>query len=408
MYLPHEINRIKDQRRLKKAGIQDDVGLIFGEDDAGYDVEAAAADRGDAEADNPVALEDGGVTIEPFNMRREMAEGGFDTAGMYLEKNRKMTSTNRSLNRDEGEDPWMASLTEQDALISKHSDDGFYRKRPRPPAESRPDLVQLLEGTPTVDVIKRLIALLEPGETPLDSLKPRSKKREKHVLPAFRRHQREAAGAQPEPGNQTDQAHEKRKSPTGLADMDVSDLAHVLTVTWLNVYYMTKEEIREALANAKKRPRRGAAAAPRRYQFRWVRGDGEVYGPSSEGELLSWIAHDYISDENPVELREVDHGGAPLNDSWVSFRDSELYNFLNSGRQAPVGDAVEGGKGSERTSGGGATGGADQDGGSSDGGDEDDGVFSKKPRKSELIGLKHKQKDVEEDSQASDDECDIE
>ncbi|CDR97300.1 hypothetical protein, conserved [Babesia bigemina] len=443
MYLPHEINRIKDQRRLRQRGIADPSDLGFGDAGLDYDEKSAVGAAGDAEGDDRVA-DEGGITIEPFHMRREMQEGAFDTEGTYVESNRKMTSTNRSLNRDEGDDPWVASLEEQNSLSFKvryqclyasftclQAENGaFYAKQPVRASASTPDLMEQLQDVPTIDVIKRLITLLEPGETPVDALKVKRQQSGKRCLPGFRKQERDAADASAA-SQGAESKHKKETGPKDLSKYDVSDLAHVLTITWQNVYYMTKEDIRNALAAAKNRPKRGGKSAPpTRYQFRWVRGDGVVYGPCSEVEVLSWIAHDYVSDDNPIELREVGPDGTPLDEEWVGHRDTPLYNFLNPGAELPGGvkrgradvggnaasdtaDKVASGDNESNiaTSGGGA-GESNGVGGDPSTGvneeesddDDDDGTFAKRRRKDELIGIKPSTKKADEDSGGSDDD----
>ncbi|GBE58675.1 CD2 antigen cytoplasmic tail-binding 2, putative [Babesia ovata] len=426
MYLPHEINRIKDQRRLRQRGIAEPSDLSFGDGDLDYEEKSSLGATGDAEADH-VEDEDG-VTIEPFHMRREMEEGAFDTAGTYLENNRKMTSTNKSLNRDEGDDPWVASLEEQNSLSFKSENSAFYAKQPVRASASSPDLMEQLQDVPTIDIIKRLIALLEPGETPVDALKVKRQRSGKRCLPGFRKQERNATDA----SQGADTKDKKGAGPNDLSKYDVSDLAHVLTIIWQNVYYMTKEDIRNSLAAAKNRPKRGGKSAPpTRYQFRWVRGDGTIYGPCSEVEILSWIAHDYISDDNPVELREVGPDATPLDEAWIGYRKTALYNFLNPERELPGGVKGERSAVNRTTSVSDAAGkdesGDNADNSAASGGvshsthcvgepsssgineeesddEDDDGTFAKRRRKDELIGLKPKTKKVDDDSGASDDD----
>ncbi|ORM39946.1 uncharacterized protein BXIN_1383 [Babesia sp. Xinjiang] len=417
MYLPNEINKIKDQRRRKRMGIDDDSEFNVNDDtsydDNGGDVEKSeVTEQNNEKKDEQHDLGKDEIPIEPFNMRQEMAEGAFDTDGTYLERDRKMTSTNRSLNRDEGDDPWILSLEEQEALADKGDYSSFYKKRPRRADDSKPDLVQQLEGTPTVDVIKRLIKLLEPGETPVDALKLPNKRKNKPTLPGFRKKTQDEPTSTDnvktnEEGDEPKEVPENKEEKTVLSKMDISDLTHVLTVTWQNVYYMTKEEIRGSLANAMKRWKRGTADAEigKKYQFRWVRGSGDVHGPNSEQEIFNWIAFDYISDANPIEMREVGKDGKPLKEEWVNYKDTELYNFLNPGYQKA--SAVEQGTKQQENEENEETN-KDAEGGSTDDDDVDDGTFSKKQRKNELIGIKPKKSMPDEDSQGSDDEPDVE
>lgn len=388
MFLPHEISKIKDQRRLKQRGIdEDEANFILHDSPLDYAFNPQNDGQETAEAND-----DSGVTIGPFNMKQEVEEGTFDTEGNYVEGNRKMTSTNRSLNRDEGDDPWIASLEEQAFLASKKDNDDFYSKKPLRVSQDKPDLFQALENTATVDVIKRLVSLLQSGETPVDAIKYNQKKpSKKRCLPGMRKAEGDAA-----PKGNSEKAEAQSSTPATLADMGVSDLAHFLTITWQNVYYMTKEEIIEALVAAKTNPKGNSTSAPARYEFKWINGDDKVYGPSTDVEILRWIAYDYISDKNPVLLRKLNSDGQPVADEWIGFRDTKLYTFLN-----------------ERLSGPSTSTGvkhhviADGDSGSNDESEEDD-TFAKKHRKDELIGIKRKGNKDAEDSPASDDDPDIE
>ncbi|EDO08424.1 hypothetical protein BBOV_III008640 [Babesia bovis T2Bo] len=411
MYLPHEIHKIKDKRRLKRLGIKEDVELTSidaeGLQDGAYFASEDAVDQKDYQygidtENNDENIPDH-IPIEPFNMRREMAEGAFDDDGTYVERDRKMTSTNRSLNRDEGEDPWITSLEEQSQLTSKGMYSDFYQKRPLRVAEGRPDLIKILESTPMIDVIKRLINLLEPGETPIDALKIKTYNQKKHILPGFRKG-RSARVSGAEDVTDTSDPHVTQRGemkPNGepkdnsseindqitlqLNKMDVSDLSHVLTVMWQNVYYMKKEEIQTALYNVWNKSGRKNSM----YEFRWIKNKSEVYGPNSEQELWSWIAYDYISDDNPVELRLVNSDSNTTSNEWVYFKKSPFYRIMD------VKESVL--KPSQ------------DDSDSDDDDDAYDNTFSKRQRKDELIGIKHENSQGDDNaSQGSDDEPDVE
>ncbi|GFE53458.1 CD2 antigen cytoplasmic tail-binding, putative [Babesia ovis] len=383
MYLPHEINKIKDRRRLKRLGIDDDAEIDF--DDQGTyakDDIPSDADRNNDETsygeNDGASKERDEIPIEPFNMRKEMAEGVFDDEGTYVEKNVKMTSTNRSLNRDEGDDPWIAALEEQEQLGNKGDYSEHYKKRPQRHVH-KPDLVQQLEGVPLVDVIKRLIHALEPGETPVDALKIHTKK--KRELPGFKR-KADVVDKKPieNPGGPEDSVLEK---------MDLSDLAHVLTVTWQNVYYMTKEDIQAALLNAR------GKATNKQYQFRWIHNAKDTYGPNSDDDIWNWIVYDYVSDGNPIEVRELGPDGEPLSQQWTHYKHLPFYTFMDN-RNTVETNVKTVMPGLETT-------------GDDSESDIDDGTFAKKQRKTELIGIKQKEAKLqEEDSQGSDDEPDVE
>ncbi|KAK1445067.1 hypothetical protein BgAZ_109730 [Babesia gibsoni] len=322
MFLPHEINRIKDQRRLKQKGIKNDEVEFNLEANTYYYDSGVQSDGADNNEEKD--LEGETVGFEPFHMKNEMRDGAFDDEGNYVER-RSMTSTNRSLDRnDEDDDPWMKSLGEAPYLAQKGKHEAVYKRQPKRPLGGKPDLLQVLEGTPTIDIIKRLIGLLESGQTPVDAIKERQKSGAKRrCLPGMAKGETKV-----ETKVETKDEDENTKS-SALASMSISDLSHVLTIIWQNVYYMTKEDIIKTLARARNRPEGESGPAPKKYEFKWTNGDDKIYGPSTDLELLRWIANDYISDSNPVVLRMLNSDGKPVSEEWLDYKQTDVYTFLN-------------------------------------------------------------------------------
>eukprot|EP00375_Theileria_parva_P001730 XP_764405.1 hypothetical protein [Theileria parva strain Muguga] len=179
---------------------------------------------------------------------------------------------------------------------------------------------------------------------------------------------------------------EKSESDLKKSPYEVSDLAHVLTMTWQNVYFMTKEEIVESLMTYKNNGKE-----LKNYEFRWVKDELAVHGPYPHEDILMWIVYGYVSDENPILVRELDDHGHPKTLEWTKYKDSDIYNIFPVEKRAKSQSSQKPEKEQEQ----------EQEDDDHDDEPEDDG-FSGKKRKQKLIGVRVK--DKEEEYQESDDD----
>ncbi|XP_953402.1 uncharacterized protein TA10080 [Theileria annulata] len=249
------------------------------------------------------------------------------------------------------EDPWLESLK-----TSEFDDTQVVYESPKRVVKpsKRSETVDLIYDLPKVEVIRLLISMLEDEQTPSDYLKSKEFK-------------------------------EKSEKDLKKSPFEVSDLAHVLTMTWQNVYFMTKEEIIESLINYKNNGKE-----LKNYEFRWVKDELAVHGPYPHEDILMWIIYGCVSDENPILVRELDEHGNPKTEEWTKYKDSDVYNIFPVESQTKSQSSKKPEKEEEE--------GEDDD--DEDDEPEDDGFSGKSKKK--LIGVRVK--DKEEEYQESDDD----
>lgn len=205
---------------------------------------------------------------------------------------------------EEEHDPWLKSL-ESDTFVSSKAPYS-YSNKPKPRSTAGDDVLRLIDDLPTIEVVKLLISKLDDDETPISLLNSRKRKR--------------AAKAEVE---------KSEKEP--VDKIGLADLAHALIMRWENVYYMSREEIIESFIDYRCNIR-DKSPFQRNYQFKWVHGDDTIYGPFSQSDILKWILHNYVSDANPIVLRELDNEDVPLSEEWVDYKESMLYKDVKSTR----------------------------------------------------------------------------
>ncbi|KAK2196396.1 CD2 antigen cytoplasmic tail-binding protein 2-Lin1 [Babesia duncani] len=365
MYQPQEVERIKEQRRKKQLGIDLDTNVDFSI--------LPQESQDDPENEDGILGE-----FEPFNMTKELAEGYVNSKGDFTSTTKTFTSDNREFMKNKQSDAWIDSAN-QDGLESSKRDREFYAKKPKRVDAEKLDVFQALAAVPTIDIIKKLISKLQYGQTPIEALKNKN---------TSTRDTREENDKQP---NVVEISKENL-----LDSLGISELSHAITMIWqslfkithsiADVYYQTREEIQQALMNFKTKGKPG-----RLLEFKWVNGDGKVYGPSTREDIIKWIAmvlvalemlihiQDYISDVNTIVVREV-VDGTPTSEDFINLKESFVYTEFdrNSNSKNNQSEQAES--------------------------DDSDDCFAPKHRKSNLIGIRKKDAPINN----SDDESDYE
>ncbi|AFZ81610.1 hypothetical protein BEWA_010240 [Theileria equi strain WA] len=201
-------------------------------------------------------------------------------------------------------DPWLKSLESNTPVSSKEP--YSYSNKPKPAKTAETDVFKAIDDMPTIEIVKLLISKLDEDETPISLLNSRKRKRATKT--------------------ETDKSGKEAADSIGI-----SDLAHALIMRWENVYYMSREEIVESFIDYRCNIR-DKSPFPRSYQFKWVHGDDTIYGPFSQSDILKWILHNYVSDTNPIVIRELDNEDVPLSDEWIDYKDSTLYKDVKSAK----------------------------------------------------------------------------
>ncbi|KAF5153297.1 hypothetical protein TpMuguga_04g02325 [Theileria parva strain Muguga] len=341
MYSQKEIDDIRSKRRrLRSESCVDDVDQ--------EPFEESKEDTSPKQKDNGAEKE--GVASKKAKHFTKIDDDFKDVSTLdkeFVEKLAKETEEEKKV-----EDPWLQSLK-----TSEFDDTQVVYDSPKSVVKpsKRSEAVDLIYDLPKVEVIRLLVAMLEDEQTPSDYLKSAEFK-------------------------------EKSESDLKKSPYEVSDLAHVLTMTWQNVYFMTKEEIVESLMTYKNNGKE-----LKNYEFRWVKDELAVHGPYPHEDILMWIVYGYVSDENPILVRELDDHGHPKTLEWTKYKDSDIYNIFPVEKRAKSQSSQKPEKEQEQ----------EQEDDDHDDEPEDDG-FSGKKRKQKLIGVRVK--DKEEEYQESDDD----
>ncbi|UKJ89940.1 hypothetical protein MACJ_003194 [Theileria orientalis] len=201
-----------------------------------------------------------------------------------------------SENEEKVNDVWLNSLK-----TSENDDTQVVYELKAKENEEKSEKMDILYELPKVEVIRLLVSKLEDGQSPSDYIKSYDSR---------------------------DKTEEDEDSP-----YEVSDLAHVLTMSWQNVYFMTKDEIVEALMNYKNNKKE-----QKTYEFRWVRDELAVHGPYQHEDILMWIVYGYVSEENPILVRELNEDGNPINLEWQNYKDSDIFNIFSTSNDGSSGN----------------------------------------------------------------------
>jgi len=231
-----------------------------------------------------------GYEMSSFNMREEMEEGKFSADGMYV----------RNFDPHALHDRWMDGLGEREIKLARR------RKRRREKAQmekmrEEERELEMLGGKEAVE--REVLAMLKKGETVLEAL------------------QRLGARAKQSKAKQSSSAASQTAKPSS----DVEQLTHhastLLSLGDIDIYSRTYEEIVRSVRSAGKV---GSSWVPPsadvKYEYKWdvpgsTGGEGQVFGPYSEDEMLSWFKASYFGlTGEKVKVR-------PVGGDWGSWSD---------------------------------------------------------------------------------------
>ena len=232
--------------------------------------------------------------LEAFHLREEAEDGQFDAEGNYVRNNESDDEQEKQNN----EDQWASDFSKSDI---KKAQQAKLKREQKQAATTK-------QITPTEDLLRRLIAMLEPAETPMEALarlKPPTKKRNKKNI------------------YQDDGARKQLV-------LDLTDICEQLVNVKLiqDIYDMSREELMrlykretgddyfDAKQGTKRKrddgePEKQNETAKQQlttddygekvWQFRWI-GDDVINGPYSNYEMKHW-KETYF--DNKVEVRKV-------------------------------------------------------------------------------------------------------
>ncbi|KAK0324729.1 hypothetical protein LTR82_004434 [Friedmanniomyces endolithicus] len=241
--------------------------------------------------------------LDAFNLRQEEEEGRFDESGNFVRK---------AMDPDAGNDSWLDGLSKKDMKRAREAQEKRDSERRRKDLED--------DATTTSDLLSRLIALLETGETALEALQRLQKGQKVKVkeakVPKWKQKRlrdrmdadERAANGNGNGAEHRDLVEEARKKAveaiTGAADALYSREQH-------EVY----DAERDVLMRQYKRetgedwqaPVWEAADEGARWEYRWsdARDGVERHGPYDGKTMKAWEEAGYFGEG--VEYRRVGH-----------------------------------------------------------------------------------------------------
>lgn len=247
---------------------------------------------------------------EAFNMRNELEEGKFDASGNFIRK---------ASEKDAIHDSWLSGISKKDMKKAREA----MEKR----ETERREHMRLDDEISTSDVLDRLIACLDRGESILEALarlRGKNKSAASKNKNQWRQKKKAAAAASAEDsmdveiskgkGKEAEDPAEARRKEmveriTGAADI-------LLTRGQPEVYDETRESLMRQYKRetgddwvGKSTEEKVEVAqdvdALKQWEYRWTDGrdDGSTYGPYGNAEMKSWNEHGFFGDG--VEFRLV-------------------------------------------------------------------------------------------------------
>jgi len=151
----------------------------------------------------------------------------------------------------------------------------------------------------------------------------------------------------------------------------VTELCDGLMAEGSNAYFMTREEIEEALkkhsqGRGQRRPAAGGGPVGSSedrellyWQYRWkkpsapgaaqpsassatpsVPDSGQLYGPFTSESIMEWIRQGFISEGNPVEVRQVTSSNDPVDGMWRDWSSVDFSVAYASSAEKGVGGSA--------------------------------------------------------------------
>ena len=228
--------------------------------------------------------------LDAFNMRSEHEEGRFDDQRNFVRK---------AADPDAVHDSWLEGLSKKDMRRAKEAADK--REEERRKADVQKDSVL------TSDALKKLIPLLERGETVLEALARLGKgiERKPRWQTKNRNKSKQEIGIRNAEMEDVDQAEAKRKAAveaiTESADLilgrDQPEIYDAEKALLIRLYQReTGEEWDEQATREDEET--GIDSGPKMWEYRWsdARDGGEVHGPYEGNMMVQWNDAGYFGD----------------------------------------------------------------------------------------------------------------
>ena len=237
--------------------------------------------------------------LDAFNMRNENEEGRFDDQGNFVRK---------GADPDSVHDTWLEGLSKKDMKKAKEAADKRDQDRRQRNAED--------DAILTSDVLKRLIPMLERGETVLEALARLGKGKERKPKWQNKNRNRKSKEVSMDVDTGEEDPAEVRRKEAVEAITAAADL--LLTRGQTEIYDAEREllvrqyckETGEDWIEPKHvQSGQETESEPSIWEYRWAdaRDGGEIHGPYEGSMMTQWNEAGYFGDG--VEFRRTPDGG---------------------------------------------------------------------------------------------------
>ena len=201
-------------------------------------------------------FDEGGVAIEPFNMREEFQLGDMDESGTYTLKK----------DAHEANDAWLSSITGDDIRKAQAAQAARQQRADAADADSAAEKT-------TEEHLAAIIAILRPGESPLRAIKRLAGDR-----PSAAQRWNKKAKAKEEVSSADTQTDEMKRQFAAVSD----SAARLLAGGYTDIYTETKEALETDLR------RRAPQTDGVTWQYKWSADAEETFGPFSTAQMMQW------------------------------------------------------------------------------------------------------------------------
>ena len=294
------------------------------EESEGKEEDSYILNEDDIEGQEDATIDhEGEVKITPFNLKEEMEEGHFDSAGNYFVKKGKEV-------RDEWLDAvdWQKIDKRAVEITKKENDEQF---------EDAPDDVD------KISTMKSVLDILKPGETVLKALKRlggTSRKQSSASMKWKAKRQKTTSNEEMKEGDKTGDKDLLLKL-TGLADeLLQAGMFSVYQDTYEKMAYQVKQMEKEkaeededdaleaafnqgrtsntSMSTAAETQDSISADDETKWQYKWENDDNaEVFGPFSSSQMLQWTNEGHFGDG--VWVRKTNQSGDFYNSKRIDF-----------------------------------------------------------------------------------------
>ena len=241
--------------------------------------------------------------LDAFNMRNEQEDGRFDDQGNYVRK---------VADPDAVHDSWLEGLSKKDMKQAREAAEKRENERRQKNMED--------DAVLTADLLKRLIPLLEQGETILEALARIGTGRDKKPKwQSKNKKRKQQDGGAVDTGMAEEDAMERRRKELVGAITGAADL--LMTRGQTEIYDAEREllirqyerETGQDWVEPSTTKLSGEKGQPlvenKQWEYRWSdeRDGGETYGPYNGSMMARWQEEGYFGDE--VEFRRIDAKG---------------------------------------------------------------------------------------------------